>query len=549
MILGFELLRLGYVCLFAVTAVVCFSVIPRARNRITDPDTRWGLTTLLAFSGFWAAFHVGRLVAPIRVAKISFYILGLLVGLATVGSWLYFCSAYASESYHRQRSFRWAALGVYAGIVSLKLTSPIHGLYFTTVFSTTPFPHLVIQFGLAHWIVTGFAYALSAVGFYILYDLFQDSGHATTRLGYLVGLAGLPVVFDLIGYTDSDWILTFNYEPVGVALFALGVLYIADGTFLTVRAFGREQLVDELDEAIILLDEDEIIRDVNASATRLFPTLSEATGERLETVAPAVRRYLRQESELVTMGEATSQSHYLLSTAQLTVGQTVLGQAVVFTEVTEIERQRRQIQQQRSQLDDFSEAITHELRNTLNVLEGHIDLVQSRNTVGEPLSGEESLETASQMTTRMKRLVSDLATLAKVGHPAKERTTVDIQDVAERAFATVGGTQNKISVQAGTMQGNRRQCKILFEKLFEFALLNGGTHVDVRQTTDGLTVTSDCKAIDEGSIEAAFAYGQAVPDAETGMLLPVAQTLVEAQGWKVSINPKNQGGVQAVIET
>jgi signal transduction histidine kinase len=38
--------------------------------------------------------------------------------------------------------------------------------------------------------------------------------------------------------------------------------------------------------------------------------------------------------------------------------------------VTDVERQRRQIQRRQAQFDDFADAITHELRNTLNIVRG-----------------------------------------------------------------------------------------------------------------------------------------------------------------------------------
>ncbi len=547
---GVEYIRLAYVGVFALTAVACFGVVPRARSRIEDSETRWGLTTLLILSGAWASFHVGRLVAPASELKIAFYLLGLVVGLATVGAWLYFCSAYASESYHRQRPFRVAALAVFLTIVSVKLTSPVHGLYFTTAYVTAPFPHLDIRFGVAHWIVTGLAYALSAVGFYILFDLFQESGYATTRLGFLVGLAGLPVLFDVIGYLDPGVFLTFNYEPIGVGLFAVGVLYVADGTFLGVRAFGREQLIDELDEAIVLLDNEGIVRDTNTAATRLFPALDGAIGEPLDAVVPEVADYLPLDDPTrISRGDGSTKRYYLLSAPQLKAGRTRLGQALVFTDVTQFESQRRQIQRQQSRLDDLAEAITHELRNALNVTQGNIDLARTRLKAGEDRSSEESLTTASEMTERMTTLVSDLVTLAQFGQRVEEFSRVDIEQVATNAFTAVPSEGAELHVDAGTIDADPVRTERLFEKLFNFAISNCATRIEISRNREVLSVTDDGRPIASDDIEAAFTYGQAVPDAETGMLLPVARTLVEAHGWEVTIDPTHEGGVRIVVTT
>lgn len=548
MILGIDLLRLGYIGLFALTAIICLGVIPRAQDRLKDPDTRWGLTTLLALSGLWAAFHTGRLVVPMGELKIAFYILGLIVGLATVGSWLYFCSAYANRSYHRQRSFRWAALGVYAAIIGLKLTSPIHGLYFTTALDMAPFPHLVIQFGVAHWIVTGLAYALSAVGFYILFDVFQNTDTTTTRVTYPVALAGLPVILDIIGYVSQDAFLTFNYEPIGVGLFALGVLYFADGKFVAVRMFGREQLADELDAAVVLLDTDGIVRYVTAPAKHLLPALSNAVGDPLEKINPDISAQVRSsESTPMTIDHNESTRHYLLSTSQLTAGQTTVGQAIVFNEVTQLEEQRQEIQKQSSQLDDFAEAISHELRNAVNILDGRINLARSELAAGDPQSSTESLATASRMADRMTRLISDLTTMARYGRPAEEQSPVNIRGVAVPAFESAGGDANNISVDAGSVESNEVRLERLFDRLFQFFLLRGGTRVSITQADGELTIVGDSNPIEQQQIEAAFAYGQAVPDAETGILLPVARTLAEGLRWEMTVDPDYQQGVRIII--
>jgi len=63
-----------------------------------------------------------------------------------------------------------------------------------------------------HWVVTGLSYALTAVGFYLLYELFAESQFDTRAVGALVAVTALPVIFDLFSYTSS-LVLSLNYEP------------------------------------------------------------------------------------------------------------------------------------------------------------------------------------------------------------------------------------------------------------------------------------------------------------------------------------------------
>ena len=540
--------QFGYSLVFGVAALICFAAVSRGLDRLEDSDTRIGLVALLATTGLWASFYVGRILSSAPAVQLTFYILGLTAGLTSVGAWLYFCSAYAGKSYHRTPLFRQLAVFVFLLILAVKFTSPIHGLYFSTAQSITPFPHLVIRLGVLHWIVTGLAYALSAVGFYMLFETFQGSNYATGRLSLLVGLAGLPVVFDVIAYSGSDPVITLNYEPIGVALFAVGVLYVADGSFVAVRRFGREQLLDELDEAIVIVDTDWQIKDTNESARELFPDLTDSLDEALFDVVPELDDLLPvAESRVIEFAASMPGRQYLVSTQPLTVGQTTVGQALVLTDVTALERERQRVRRQESQLDNFEEAITHELRNTINVAQGNIELAAAALNPDDP-EIEERIRTASAATDRMGLIVSDLVTLARLGRRAEEIETVDVDAVVRRAFAaTATADHNLTTVDTGEVDADRRRVEQLFESLFEFCIRNDATAVEVAQTPEGFVIEDDGRPLSDTDIDRAFAYGQAVPDAESGLLLPVVQTLAEAHGWTVDVDSTYDGGVRFVI--
>lgn len=77
---------------------------------------------------------------------------------------------------------------------------------------------------------------------------------------------------------------------------------------------------------------------------------------------------------------------------------------------------------------------------------------------------------------------------------------------------------------------------------------NGATDIEITQTDETLIVTDDGPPIPPRDAERAFEYGQAVPDAESGMLLPVVRTLAAAQGWRVEIDPEYDDGVRFTID-
>jgi len=120
-----------------IAALTCFASLTRLHH-ITDSDTRQGLWALLLTSGGWAAAHVGFLVSPTTSLKLGWYTLGLVLGLAAVGAWLYFCSAYTGRTYHRNPTYRRLAIAVYIALVAVKVTNPLHREYFTTTVVATP---------------------------------------------------------------------------------------------------------------------------------------------------------------------------------------------------------------------------------------------------------------------------------------------------------------------------------------------------------------------------------------------------------------------------
>ncbi|MDS0222076.1 histidine kinase [Haloarcula sp. S1AR25-5A] len=505
-----------------------------------DPDTRRGMVALLLCSGGWAALELGFLLTPGTLGY-AFYLGSLIVGLATVGAWLYFCSAYTGRAFHRNRLYRAVAAGTYLGIVMVKLTNPFHGLYFATQFVSDPFPHLTITHGVFHWVVTGLSYALVAVGFFMLFELFLEADYDTRPLGVLVGITALPAALDIAGYV-SNALLDINHEPLGVALFAVGILYVFDEAFLAV------QLTDGVDDAVVYLDDDDHIKESNGEAKQLFPTLSGSRGQHLDAVLPAITEILETDDQILERTRNGETEYFFISDTSFSLGQVDIGRMLVFTDVTDSERQRRELDRQNEQLEGFATAIRHELLNTLQIITGRVDVAGDALNRGDVGLAKESLQSTAETADRMSKIVDGLATLARHGQTIDETTPVDLQPVVDGAWKRAD--TNGLTVAAdvdGQVIADPTRLRDLFESGFTFAAHNGASTVTVTRNADEIVITDDGTPAGETAPEAFFEYGGAIPDAAAGMTLPNLRMLARTHGWDVSLDVTYQDGVRIVI--
>jgi hypothetical protein len=528
-----------YVAVYAFAAVGCGVGLHRA-TRMEDPDTRRGMVGLLLCSGGWAALELGFLLTPGTLGY-AFYLGSLVVGLATVGAWLYFCSAYTGRAFHRNRLYRVVAVGLYLAIVIVKLTNPLHRLYFTTQFVVDPFPHLAITHGVFHWVVTGLSYALVTVGFFMLFELFLEADYDTRPLGVLVGITALPAVLDVVGYV-SDILLDINHEPLGVALFAVGVLYVYDEAFLAV------QLTDGVDDPVVYLDDDGRIKEYNGEAQRLFPRLAGNRGQQLETVLPAVTEILQTDEQILERNRSGGAEYYLVSDTSFSLGQVDIGRMLVFTDVTESERRRRELDRQNEQLEGFATAIRHELLNTLQIITGRVSVAGDALNRGDVDLAKESLQSTSETANRMSEIVDGLATLARHGQTIDETMPVDLQTVVDSAWERADTDGLTMAADAeGQVIADPTRLRDLFENGFTFAAHNGASTVTVEREADEIVITDDGTPAGETAAEAFFEYGGAMPDADAGMTLPNLRMLARTHGWDVTLDTGYRDGVRIVV--
>ena len=551
-----EIIRLVYVAGFGFTAIVCFISISRV-PQVTDTDTQRGLIALLVLNGVWALTHIGRLSPLSANGQIAFYLIGLIVGLATVGAWLYFCSAYSGHDYHRRQWIRRTALGVYAVIVLIKLTNPIHGIYFRTTTTTQPFAHLVVNLDTIHWIVTGLSYALASIGFYLIYQTIDNSRADVRTLGVVVATAALPIVLYISSFSANSEIITLHYEPLGVAVFAFGVLFVLDDEFASTPRFWREKIIDDIGEVVVVTDNDGYIRDYNRRASEMLPRIAEKNGRLLAKSFPEIEQATAGKENIMTVCGQNNDTtyHYQVTNTSLSQVHREVGQAYVCTDVTSAEQQRRklkekneQLEYKNEQLDDFATAITHELRNTLTIAGGYLEEISAEETEVNTTGSDEAIESIKEAHNRMGRIVTDLARLARSDYRIGETEKHSLTTVVKAAHNHIDPDALSVEVEEDVIfEVDRALFYEMYTVAVQFTQSYGGNRLKVDVGKGAITITTDSDPIPVDALDGVFRYGEAAPSAKTGMLFPTMETIARSHGWSVDIDPTYRDGVRIRI--
>ncbi|WP_232703192.1 sensor histidine kinase [Halobacterium wangiae] len=524
-----------YVAVFATAAVVC-AVSLRRVSRIDTPDTRRGFAALLATSGGWAAVQVGFLLAPGAELKEAFHVVGLVVGFSTVGAWLYFCSAYSGRTLHRDPRYRAAAVAVFAVVTLVKVTNPFHQAYFTTTFATTPFPHVVVHSQTPHWVVMGLSYSLAAVGYFMLLELFDRTSLDTRPLTALAALTALPVGFNVVGYA-TPWLVDMTYEPIGVAAFAVGVLYVFAERFQTIRLTGS------VDDPVVFVDDEGHVKDHNRKAEELFPALEgDVTGAPLSAVLPRVAAAIDTDEAVLELDVAGERRYFLVAANPFTVGPRRFGEMVLFSDVTRSERHRRELERQNERLGQFAGIISHDLRNPLNVAAGHVELAREE-------CASEHLDTVANAHERMEALIEDVLALARQGDTIGETESCDLRDLAETSWRNVETVDATLAVASDLrLDADPDRTVQLLENLFRNAIEHAGDDVTVTvgalDDDRGFYVEDDGPGIPAADRESVFEPGHTTTDHGTGFGLAIVAEIADAHGWRVAAVEREAGGAR-----
>jgi|APHM01.1.fsa_nt_gi PAS domain S-box len=449
-----------------VTGVVSFGYILSGGFLLRRYDGI-GVRSLSLFSILWGAkFVLGSVAfyilarngvtngASARLATIDTPLVNLLrnfeptlVALLTVSGifvWFWFILRYTRRIGRREKL---AVAAVGGGTFVLRTLAGVAGATAGSellFISTARFIRFV---GVIEILGTGVAVG---VGIALLYS--TASNHQPFSERAVVGLT-LPLVpLWIVGYLYRFNVVTEFQLVSALRIIALAVGLV--GLWLTVtdhdlfeqlpasRSVGRQTAFNSSDTAIIVVNNDDNVSDLNPAACDLFSVSSaDCVGESLASLLPTsvTADELRQpEATTFEMPDSDTMVEAATTTSTDDSGQSI-GETIVLSDITDERRRQQRIQV-------LNRVLRHNLRNDLNAAKGYVGVMADGGTDTE------------RFQTKVESILDDLVTIGNKAQSTEQVLEADpiandttpvsviVADAVESVESELGSVETEISV-------------------------------------------------------------------------------------------------------
>ncbi|WP_254272487.1 sensor histidine kinase [Haloarcula marina] len=565
------------VVLIAVAVVTSFGFAWYARRRTRHPVSGW-FSLLMAADGTWALLTLLELLSPTDAFALLLGPFVAFTGVSAAVIWFQFVVEYTGDS-------TWVPpivgrlLGAQTAVYALLYVLNPGELVYTTrgvaQYGVVRLPYEV--FGPLAYLELAVVYALLSVTFLLLGRLFVQSRNLYRKQTGLifagtsaVALANVAFFAGISPHPRLDLtpvLFVAQAAGVGVALFRYD--------FLDVTPMAADTLLDEMRDPVFVVDGTGRVIDQNAAAAPYLgalddPTLSDVGIPGLgDVIAPTDGGVRVEPTEVTTLRQHSDR----LSTVTYDVRTTpirdrydsVQGYVVVLRDVTERKARERALENQNKRLEEFTGVVSHDLRNPLQVIDGHVRMAHETGDLSH-------LEEATDAIGRMESMLSDLLELAREGQTIDEKAEVDLESCCRAAWDAVETEDATLDVETNlSVLADPERLQQVFENLFGNAVEHGSTNerpaadgaaehgatnsqprtddsdavtVTVGDFEGGFYVADDGPGIPPAKRDSVFEFGVTHTEDSTGYGLGIVQRIVEAHGWRIAATESESGGAR-----
>ncbi|NLV10529.1 PAS domain-containing protein [Halomicrobium mukohataei] len=212
-------------------------------------------------------------------------------------------------------------------------------------------------------------------------------------------------------------------------------------------------------------------------------------------------------------------------------------------DVSEWERERREMQRRIDQLERFTGFVTHDLRSPLQVADGYLELARAGD--------QAALDRVENANRRMQELISDFETLVGGAHDGDPHYT-RLADMARDVWAVVARESSTLRIDLPDetiVNAERSALRPILENLFTNAIDHGGSDVTVwlGALADGFYVADDGPGIPEAERAKVFEAGFTTAEDGTGTGLAIVADAADRLNWEVGVEASRAGGAKIAL--
>lgn len=311
-------------------------------------------------------------------------------------------------------------------------------------------------------------------------------------------------------------------------------------------------LVDAIDDALLVVTDSDDIVECNQAFREIIGV--EDGDEALETALAdqsELKEQVRNREEgIIPVESGSGEEYYQLSISPVDSEVADDLELVFLHDVTDQQRQQRELERENEQLDQFASFISHDLRNPLDVAIGRTTVIGE--LVDDPQI-EEHLEEIKASHARMIRIIQDVLTLARQGQSIDDKSEVQLSLVAQDAWSHVETNGAEIEIATDqTVLADQNRLGQVFENLFRNSIEHGtgddadGVQIRVGELSDedGFYVADDGLGIEPEARNQVLEAGYSDEEDGTGLGLAIVSNIAEAHSWDISVTESESGGAR-----
>ncbi|MFB6178813.1 MAG: histidine kinase N-terminal 7TM domain-containing protein [Halorientalis sp.] len=454
----------------------------------------------------------------------------------------------------------WITYRVGAGVVAIPAisqflvwTNDSHGLFYGTALDPVT-NRLTVTFGPFYWLLAVVIVAYLGVGIWLLLRLSRRQTAYLRQTAIIVGGITLVLVGQLLW-----WLHLVPIDPLPLTSLVKSTAFlfgVARFELLDIVPVARNKVIENMRDAVFVVDRTNRIVDVNAAGKRLVDhpdPVRESIDDVFDTDTFAGFVDTTDTQTEITLESDEESRHYDFRVSPLYDDQGAQsGRLFVFRDITRLKRREEE-------LSILNRIVRHDINNDMTVIRGRSELLAEHvEEDGRPHL--DAIRESSEHVVELTENVRDLMT-SITGEESIELDRIDLVAVLEtqlrQARQRYGDAEFVIEADLpdGCFVEANEMLSSVFTNLFNNAVQhNDGpcrvtVTVEQRESSVRVEVADDGSGVPESKRDEIFGRGHKGLDSSgTGVGLYLVDTLVDHYGGQITIEESDAGGAAFIIE-